>query len=191
MFDRSRKGGNVPSDENEEITPGPAQEPAAGRLRRPALRIVVVGLIIAVLAVGLAISQWQLSDQRSLNRARSSAVAAAKTYAIEVASYDYQHLKSDFGAVETHSTPSFRKTFKSSSNALTKVLGQYHATAKATIIAVGVDSITSSRAVVLLFVNQTVTNTAQKSGPTKDNSRIKMTLDRSGSTWLIDQVELL
>jgi Mce-associated membrane protein len=161
------------------------------RIPIPSLRLALPILIIIVLAAGLVISQVQLSNQRSISGARTSATAAAKTYAVDVASYNYQHLARDFGTVEDHATPSFRKTFKASSSALSKVLKQYHAIATAHIVAVGVESVTSSRAVVLLFVDQTVNNTAQKSGPTKDNSRIKMTLLRSGSQWRIDQVELL
>lgn len=172
---------------------------ARDRGRRGSLyRGLVAGVVIVVLAVlvaGLVVSQRQLSDQRSLNRDRLSAMTSAKLYATEVASYDYRHLAHDFGTVELHSTLAFRKTFESSSKALAKVLVQYHATARASVLATGVESLTSSRAVVLLFVNQTVSNTAQKGSPTRDNSRIRMTMVRSGSGsgsgWLIEQVQLL
>lgn len=169
----------------------PAKREHTVRIPVPSLRAGLAAVVIVLLAAGLAVSQIQLSNQRSTNSARTSALTAAQTYAVDVASYSYKDLSHDFGAVENNSTPSFRKTFEASSQALTKVLRQYHATATARVIDSGVASVTPDRAVVLLFVDQTVTNTAQKSGSTKDNSRIKMTLIRSGGRWRIDQVELL
>jgi Mce-associated membrane protein len=162
-----------------------------GARRMPSIRVAGIGLVIVALGVVVVISQWQLSDQRSLNSERSSATSAARAYATAVSTYDYRHLKQDFSAVEDESTASFRHTFATSSAALTKVLTQYKATADGKVLASGVSSISGDRAVVVLFVNQTVKNTAQKSGSTTDNSRIEMTLVRPGSKWLIDQVKLL
>ena len=139
----------------------------------------------------MIVSQWQLSDQRDLASARDSATAAARAYAVNVASYDYGHLARDFAVVEQESTPAFRRTFIQSSASLAKVLGQYKATAKGSVVASGVTSATTSSAVVVLFVNQTVTNTAQTGGSTPDNSRIQMTLVRPGSKWLISDLKLL
>jgi hypothetical protein len=51
-------------------------------------------------------------------------------------------------------------------------------------------SATTSRAVALVFLNQTVDNTIQKNKPTTE-SRVEVTLLRSGGRWLIDQVSLL
>lgn len=165
--------------------------PARRKLPHLSLRMAIVTLVIAVLAAGVIVSQWQLSDQRDLASARDSATAAARAYAVDVASYDYRHLTKDFAAVENESTPAFRKTFVQSSASLAKVLGQYKAVAKGTVVASGVTSATTSKAVVVLFVNQTVTNTAQTSGSTPDNSRIQMTLVRPGSKWLISDLKLL
>ncbi len=147
------------------------------------------------LVAGLVVTQVQLSDKNAgnggLTSAQTGAVAAARTFATDVASYDYRHLHQDFGKVEKESTPSFRKSFIQSSGGLTKVLLQYHATAKATVLAAGLVSFTSSKAVVILFVNQTVSNTAQKGGATTDNSRIRVTEVRSGNTWILSKLLLL
>jgi Mce-associated membrane protein len=186
-----------PSEEpesSEAAEPSDTPEPS-GRARRKiphlSLRTAVAGLVVAVLAAGVIVSQWQLSDQRDLASARDSATTAARAYAVDVASYDYRHLNRDFAAVEQESTPAFRKTFVQSSASLAKVLGQYKAVAKGSVVASGVTSATTSKVVVVLFVNQTVSNTAQTSGSTPDNSRIQMTLVRPGSKWLISDLKLL
>ncbi len=182
----------TPEPATEVAEPSEKSESAVRRkLPRPSLRTAIVTLVVAVLSAGVIVSQWQLSDQRDLASARDSATAAARAYAVNVASYDYRHLARDFAVVEQESTPAFRRTFIQSSASLAKVLGQYKATAKGSVVASGVTSATTSRAVVVLFVNQTVTNTAQTGGSTPDNSRIQMTLVRPGSKWLISDLKLL
>jgi Mce-associated membrane protein len=113
-----------------------------------------------------------------------SAISAAKSYAANVATYNYKTLPADFGRVKAESTPQFRSSFEKLSAALAKVLTQYQATATAVAIDAGLASITSSQAVVIVFINQTVNNTAQKH-TTTDESRVKVTLERSGGKWLL------
>jgi Mce-associated membrane protein len=182
------RGGTVTSESP--TTDEAVESRAATTSTRLTLPRLLSALVIVLLAVAVVVSQWQLSDQRSLEGQRTSAVSAAKTDAVDVASYDYRHLAQDFGAVEHEATASFRRSFIKSSDALTKVLTQYHATAKATVLSAGLVSLSSTAAVVILFVNQTVANTAQKA-PTTDDSRIKVTLDRSGGRWLISNLTLL
>jgi Mce-associated membrane protein len=184
----------------EEVEAGeaaPVPEPEVRREQRDAsarrrfLVIEAVSLVVIVgLAVALIFSQVQLSNQNSLNADRSSAVAAAKAAANDVATYSYRHLHRDFGRVESESTPAFRRSFIRSSDSLSKVLVQYKATASAKVLAAGVSSISSSKAVVLLFVNQSVANSTQ-SGVSTDASRIEVTLVRGDGHWLLQDLKLV
>jgi Mce-associated membrane protein len=177
---------------DEDVSEGTTQSVTAGTPRpRVGVRVIGTAVVMVVLVVALAITQLQLSHQRGLDSDRSTAVSVARTDASDVATYSYLHLRADFAKVEGEATPAFRRSFEKSSSALTKVLGQYKATASAKILEAGLASISSNKAVVILFVNQTVANTAQKSGPTTDDSRIEVTLDRSGGRWLIDRLKLL
>ncbi len=108
-----------------------------------------------------------------------------------MATYSYRHLQRDFGRVEAESTPSFRRSFIESSDSLAKVLTQYKATATAKILSAGLVSINPTKAVVILFVNQSVVNSAQSGGPTTDNSRVEVTLVDSGGRWLLEDLKLL
>jgi Mce-associated membrane protein len=166
-----------------------ADEPTVAAHRRIGL-VEGVGLaVIVILLVALIVTKLQLSNQDSLNADRTSAITAAENDAVDVASYSYKDLSKDFGRVKAESTPSFRATFTKSSDALSKVLTQYKATATAVVKAAGVVSVSSSKAVVILFVNQSVTNTAQK-GTTTDESRVKVTLENSGGKWLLEGLTL-
>jgi Mce-associated membrane protein len=163
----------------------------------PAPRFVVsniVTIILGVIAVGLVVALvltlLELNHKNSLENARTSALSAARTYSIELSSYNYQHLTHDFRTVESHSTPSFKKSFSQSSDALESTLVRFKASSTATLLASGVVSATSSRVVALIFLSQTVTNSTQKQ-PTTDRTQIQMTLVNSGGQWLIDAVTLL
>jgi Mce-associated membrane protein len=150
--------------------------------------ILATALVVAV--VLLVLSQLSLGNANSISSERASAMAAAKSYAVDLASYNYKHLNQDFGKVLSESTPTFKQSFGQSSKALDSVLARYNASATASVVAAGIVSVTSSRAVVLVYLNQTVQNKAQKGKPTTGN-RLEIALLRSGGRWLIDQVTLL
>jgi len=184
-----------PGSDDDEVL-DEAEVPRRGRLARA--RNVLVGnftaTVLAVVAIGLAVAlaltMVQLGNQNALNNARTSSLAAARTYSVEIAGYDYRHLGTDFGVVLANSTPSFRQSFTQSSNALKSTLTKYHATASAKVVAAAIVSATTSRAVILVFLDQTVMNSAQKA-PTTDRSQVEITLVATNGKWLIDQVTLL
>jgi Mce-associated membrane protein len=150
-----------------------------------------VALIILGLAGGLVFTTLRLRHQDALSGARTSALAAARTYAVDMASYDYRHLDADFGRVKQHSSASFQAKFAQSSSALVQLLTKFNATASAKVVASGLVSADTGRAVALVFITQTVTNTAQKTKPPDTQSRIQITMIHQHGQWLIDKVDLL
>jgi Mce-associated membrane protein len=158
---------------------------------------VVLGAVAVALAIALVVVILQLNSrdaringQNAVDSARSSALAAARTYSVELAGYDYRHLDQDFGVVLAHSTASFRASFTQSSDALKATLVKYHATAQATVVAAGLVKATASSAEALVFLDQTVTNSTQKQ-PTTDRTEVEINLVLSGRSWLINEVTLL
>jgi Mce-associated membrane protein len=186
-----------------------AELPAtAGRRRRDVLVLVVAGVLVAGLVAALVVSLWHahtLSDQRSaaehklttLRAASSqsaaepglgpSAVAAAKAYAVEFGSYDYRHLDADFAKVAAHLTASFKQSYLQSSSKLKPAIEQVKGVAVGTVRAAGLVSVTSTTAVVAVFLDQTVT-TSQSKTPRIDRDRLIVTLVRTGDTWLISKL---
>lgn len=176
-----------------EATPEPEvrQEQPDTPARRRRLLVGAAGLVVIVgLAAALIVSQVQLSNQNSLDAERTSAVAAATVFAHDVATYSYRNLHRDFGRVENESTPSFRRNFIRSSDSLSKVLVQYKATASAKVLAAAVSSISANKAVVLLFVNQSVANSSQQ-GASTDDSRIEVTLVRDDGRWFLQDLKVV
>jgi Mce-associated membrane protein len=161
-----------------------------GPPRGPAAVVAVVTLAVAV-AVVLAVVVTGLSN-RSGGQASSATTAtvekAATTGTQAALSYNYQHLASDFAAAEKFMTPSFTANFKRTTGTSVQPLAaKYHAASTATVVGAGVGSLSSSHATVLVFVDQTVTNT-QLSGPRLDRSRVEVSLVNSGGRWLIDNL---
>ena len=155
---------------------------------------LILGFVAICLAVALALTTFQLTNRNSqlasknaLENGRTAALSAARTYAVELASYDYRTLGTDFAKVEGNSTPSFQQTYSKAGNVLKSILIKYDSVAKATLLSAGLVSATATRAVVVVFLEQTITNTSQKT-PTSTRTQIEMTLDYSHGKWLIDDV---
>jgi Mce-associated membrane protein len=158
---------------------------------RRGLVAATTGLLVAVAtsaAALAAVTTTRASHAHALDRARDQALAAAASGVPTVLSYDYQHLRQDFSRAEALLTPRFRKEYEATTAKQVEPLAtKYKETSSAQVTAAGVVDTTADRAVVLVFVNQTVTN-SNLSAPRLDRSRINVTLVRSGSRWLIDKL---
>jgi Mce-associated membrane protein len=162
--------------------------------------VVIVGLAVALalVAVDLGRRDNQLDQARADSRAlsqlqslRESALSSAKKYAVDFGSYDYSNLDHDFQLVSSHLTKSFAAKYAQISQQLKSVIVKYEGKSAATVQGAGVTSVTGKQAVVVLFLDQTVTTT-QSSKPRVDRNRLTMTLQRQvGGGWLISDLELV
>ncbi len=146
--------------------------------------VLVVGLVVA-----LAVTSVRLAHRDAVESTRSGALAAARTYSVEVASYDYADLAQSLSAVLQHATPSFKQQFESTSRALEPAILEYQGIARATVLQAGVAQSTGDQATVVLFLDQTITN-ARLRQPQVNHDRMVMSLTRQGGQWLISRVSL-
>jgi Mce-associated membrane protein len=157
--------------------------------QRQQVRVAVVTAVagLAVLAAALAaVAAAKVSHRHALDRARENALAAATSSAATVLSYDYRHLATDFKKAENLLTPRFRKHYdETTAKAVEPLAAKYKAISSADITAAGTVSVGVDRVVVLVFVQQTATN-SQLSAPRLDRSRVNVTMVRDGDRWLID-----
>jgi Mce-associated membrane protein len=166
--------------------------PAAGGRGPLLLSIIVVLVAIAAIVLGALYVQQRL-QQSSQAGLRSSALSAARADGVILSSYDYRNLTgpgSDWTKVEQASTPTFRKNFLSTSGALGKLLTQYNAVATGKVLNAGIQSLSGNRAVILLFIDQTVNNTVQKGPGTTQPLRSLLTLVHQNGKWLIDDLQV-
>lgn len=158
--------------------------------RRPLMIVSAVAVVLAAAVIVLGVLFVQANSRENL---RSSALSAARNYGVILSSYDYRNLTgsgSDWTKVEQVSTPTFRKNFLSTSGELSKLLTQYNAVATGKVLNAGIESLNGNRAVILLFIDQTVNNTVQQSQGTTQPLRSQLTLVHQGGKWLIDDLQV-
>lgn len=174
--------------------------PATERSERRASLLTVLGIAVVVLVVAtlvLSLVEWSSTSSKAsrlqtLETLRASATSAADSYAVAFGSYDYKNLHgptSPWTVIEDHATAKFRSDYLKTSSALEPTIVAYKATAKATVPNSAVSSISGSKAVVLLVLSQTITNSTQKSGPQTQQFVVVMTLLHQKGQWLIDNVQ--
>lgn len=195
----SERSEQVEQQGNEESTheeAAPAEASARqGRARRLLRRVARPGvllrlLLVCALCAGSAILGIQVYQDNALQQARGSAVKAARDYAVALTSYDHKTLADDFNKVSSNATGEFGKEYQQVSAKLTKLIKKNKAVSKGNVRTAGLVSGDRHRAVVLLFVDQTITNT-NIDKPRIDRNRMRMTLLHKKDHWLIDNVELL
>jgi Mce-associated membrane protein len=151
--------------------------------------LIGVVTIFALLGAALAaVAAVRVSHRHALDSARDDALAAATTSVAKVLSYDYRHLGRDFQRAEAQLTPRFRRQYgKATANGVEPLAAKYRATSTAVVPegGAGAVSVSTDRVVVLVFVDQTVTN-SQLSAPRLDRSRMNVTMVHQGGRWLID-----
>jgi Mce-associated membrane protein len=147
--------------------------------------MIALAVVVSVL---LALVTNRLSDRQGAADPAGGVTAAATAAVTTVLSYDYRHLSADFAAADRLLTTAFRKQYDATTaKGVQPLATKYRAVSTASVTAAGLVSISGSKAVVLVFVQQTVTN-SQLAAPRLDRTRIDVDLVRHGSTWLIDKL---
>lgn len=162
-----------------------AKRPWRRYLRRSALP----ALLVAALGLSgfLGWRQWQ--DHR-LNAAGEQAQQAAVAYAQVLTSIDSNKVDDNFKQVLDGATGEFKDMYTQSSVKLRQLLIDNKATAHGVVVDSAIQSESTDKVVVLLFIDQTVTNTAAPD-PRIDRSRIKMTMEKVDGRWRASKVQLL
>jgi Mce-associated membrane protein len=158
--------------------------------RPTTLVVFVVGLLVlsGTVTAWLRISdlQEQVATLEAQTLASEEARQAAILLAEDLATYDYRDLGGNFRLVAAAATPRFAAQLRQLTDELGPTLQQTRAVAKATARSAGVVSADQGKAVVAVFIDQTVTNT-KNAQPRVEQSRMELTLLRQGGVWRLDQ----
>ncbi len=171
----------------EEVTAG-ADPDAAPPRRRPIARIAAAAAGAGLLAA-TGVLGWQVFSEHRLNRAAEDAQRTAVSYAEVLTSIDSDKVDENFRDVLDGATGEFKDMYSQSSGELRQLLIENKASARGVVIESAVQSISTDKAVVLLFVDQSVSNT-KLPDPRIDRSRMKMTLEKVDGRWRAAKVEL-
>ncbi|QZH62806.1 DUF3329 domain-containing protein [Mycolicibacterium farcinogenes] len=187
--DEATEGGSETEDKDESeahIEPE-AQAEKTGWGRR-----VLIGAVVAVFVAALALSGflgWQVWQGHQVAQAGKQAQDAAVNYAQILTSIDSDKVDENFNQVLAGATGEFKDMYSQSSMQLRQLLIDNKASAHGVVVESAVQSASKDRVVVLLFVDQSVSNTTVPD-PRIDRSRIKMTMEKVDGQWRASKVEL-
>jgi Mce-associated membrane protein len=185
------ESGPEPAEPEELDDADPKAKPSAVRRWRPTALTAALVVCLAALLIASALSLTMSRRDRADVSAGNAALAAAKTSAATVLSYDYRQLDSDFAAATALTTGSLRSDYQATtSKAVAQLATQTHAVVTAKVVAGGVVSSSATRVTVLLFVDQTTTSN-RLNGPKVDQNRVQLVMQKVGSHWLVSGLKAL
>jgi Mce-associated membrane protein len=154
-------------------------------------RAGLVALLVAALAVGAVL----LAGQREHDdhaKAGQQALAAARSAAVAVLSYDYRHLDSDFAAARAFTAQPFTAQYQqTTTRAVRPVATKNAAVVSASVSAAGVVRADRDRVVILAFVDQSTTS-SRLERPQVDQNRVELTMvRRDDGRWLVSGVRAM
>ena len=181
------------SDDEEKDEAKDEAEPEAATASSPGWRRrVLVGSVAFVFVAALALSGflgWKLWQTEQVAQAGQQAQDAAVAYAQILTSIDANKVDENFDQVLAGATGEFKDMYSQSSVQLRQLLIDNKATAHGVVVQSAVQSASKDKVVVLLFVDQSVSNSTVPD-PRIDRSRIKMTREKVDGQWRASKVEL-
>jgi len=162
-----------------------AKRPWKRYLRRSILPLLLVASLVVSGFLGWM--QWQ---EHQITQAGQQAQQAAIAYAQVLTSIDSNNVDQNFRQVLDGATGEFKDMYTQSSVQLRQLLIDNKATAHGVVVDSAIQSESTNSVVVLVFIDQTVTNT-QAPDPRIDRSRIKMTMEKVDGRWRASKVQLL
>lgn len=150
-------------------------------------RVLVYGLLpglALLLAMAAGFLKWKDSSIRDADIARSQSIVAARDSAVALLSFRSATIETEVEATQERLIGDFRDEYAQvTREVLIPNAKERHVSAAASVPAAASVSATTNRAVVLLFVDQTVT--IGDSPPADAFVSVRVTLDKIGDRWLV------
>ncbi|MGD1170956.1 hypothetical protein ACKUVQ_20315 [Mycobacterium seoulense] len=168
-------------------------EPGTKRERRPIpwSRILAYGVLpglALLLALAAGYLKWTAASADDAVRARAESVRAASDDAVALLSYKADSVDKDLAAARERLTGEFKDAYTDlTRQVVIPGAREKRITAVAKVTAAAPVSATSNHAVVLLFVNQTVT--IGEGAPTDTQPVVRVTLDKVNGRWLVSHFD--
>lgn len=148
------------------------------------LAFVLLPALALLLGAAAAFLKWQDASVRESDAARIESLQVAKDSTIRLLSYKPDTVEQDLGSARDLLAGQFRDSYTQlTDDVVIPGAKQKRIAAIANVPAVASVSAKPDHAVVLVFVNQTVT--VGDGAPTSTASSVQVTMDKVGDRWLI------
>lgn len=154
------------------------------RARTIIASVVVAALVAATVTFGLL---WQSQSRAEAERA--AVLDFAESFAVEFTTYHYEELEENFDRVTNSVTDRYAEVYQEAHEPLAEALEENQADSDGEVLHVGIAEFSGERAVVLAFVDQTITN-VNTPQPKIDRNRMVFTIVDADGDWKVDEVEL-
>ncbi|MUM18709.1 hypothetical protein BI330_01710 [Mycobacterium sp. CBMA 623] len=137
-------------------------------------------------------AQWhtEFEQDRDARATGGQAHEAAKAFAGLMINLDYVDFDRNVAATLENSTGEFKDTYAKSTDQLRRTIVDNKAKAHGIVVDSAIASESANKVTVLLFIDQSVSNTAVPDGR-MDRSRVSITMEKVGDRWLASKVEIL
>lgn len=151
------------------------------------MALVVLSVVATIAIVLIVVGQLWLRGQAA-DDDRDTAISEAADRAVTtMLSYDYRRLEAGAAAAPEVLTGDAKAQYVEAQAPVAKTAVKLESVVTADVKALTVLDQDDDSARVLLFVNQ-LSSSTQLSEPQLDQSRVVITLTRSGSTWLVSTI---
>ncbi|MGQ4600034.1 h domain protein [Nocardia sp. R6R-6] len=155
---------------------------------RSRILLAVMGAVVAAVAVIGGVNSYRYWDDRQVEQARKDAVATAGRTVEAMFTYSPQTVDTDLRKSADYLGDDFRADYLTLiDKQIAPGAKEKQLTVTATTQASGVISADRSHAVVLLFLDQVMTSKDTPQGSTT-GSRVRVTLTKTDSRWLVEAV---
>jgi Mce-associated membrane protein len=152
------------------------------------LVFAVMPALALILAMGSGYLKWQVDSAREDRTAGVQAVQAATENTIAILSYQPDNAAKQLTAARDRLAEPFKDQYtKLITDVVIPGSEQKKISAIATVPAAASMSATANRAVVLVFIDQSIV--IGTDAPTTTSSTVRVTLDKDGDRWLISQFD--
>ena len=149
----------------------------------------LTGLLVACLLLASVVVDVVRQPDVATSSDRVAAVGSASTTLESLLSYSYQTFDKHVAEVEPQLTSPFLDQFRGTASDTLKTLATTNQTVvQAKVYSVGVMDATADSVRVLAYVNQATTTKAQPD-PQIDQNRVIATMTRSGTRWLVSDLQ--
>ena len=183
------------TDEPDKAAESAADESAAetrtakrGFARSRVLAFAVLPAVALLLAMAAGFLKWLDASVGYADKARIESVPAARDSTVAMLSYRPDTVEQQLGAARDLLTGAFRDSYSSLiHDVVIPGAKEKRVSAVANVPAAAPVSANPNHAVVLVFVNQSVT--IGNDAPTDTASSVRVTLDKGGGRWLISRFD--
>ncbi|QUR67743.1 Mce protein [Mycobacterium spongiae] len=166
-----------------------ADDRPSGKPRRR-IGAAAVGLVVVTALASAGLLGWRLKQADDTGAAGRAALDAARNYAIVLTTLDTTDIDKNFQQALDGATGEFKNEYSQGSSQLRQILIDNNASGTGVVVDAAVKSATKTKVDVLLFVDQSVTNTLNPS-PRIDRNRVRMTMELVDNRWLASKVEII